>query len=125
MLSDSWARRSVDAFDDAEVTLGAVREGHQRLLVRLALVCRDGLFETVELDQENALRVAGLVGDDSAATGQDPPAPSSDGRTGQLVVGIQPLRVRNGAVHTDPVALCHGNLRCSAGRVRLRIDAQI
>jgi hypothetical protein len=38
MPSDGWARRSVDAFDDAEVALEAVVEGHQRLLVCLALV---------------------------------------------------------------------------------------
>src|SRR4051794_20907562 len=109
MLSDGWARRSVvDAFDDAEVALDAVGEGHQRLLVCLALVCRDGLFKAVELDQNDALRDSGFGGDDSAATGQAPPAPSLDGRTGQLVVGSQPLRVGNGAVDTDPVALSHG-----------------
>lgn len=70
MLSDGWARRSVDAFDDAEVALDAVGEGHQRLLVCLALVCRDGLFKAVELDQNDALRDSGLVGDDSTAMGQ-------------------------------------------------------
>src|SRR5688500_17568710 len=129
MLSDGWARRSVDAFDDAEVALEAVGEGHQRLLVCLALVCRDGLFKAVELDQNDALRDPGLVGDDSTATGRDPgqdaPAPSLDSRTGQLVVGSQPLRVGNGGVDTDPVALSHGNLLCWAGHVRLRIDTQI
>src|SRR6478672_8799414 len=108
---------SVDAFDDAEVALDAVGEGHQRLLIRLALVCRDGLFKAVELDQDDALRVSGLVGDDSTATGQDVPARSLDSRTGQLVVGSQPLRVGNGAVDTDPVALGHGNLLRS-GRTR-------
>jgi len=91
MLSDGWARRSVDAFDDAEVALDAVGEGHQRLLVCLALVCRDGLFKAVELDQNDALRDSGLVGDDSTATGQGAPAPSLDSQTGQLVVGSQPL----------------------------------
>src|SRR5690348_10398625 len=125
MLSDGWARRSVDAFDDAEVALEAVGEGHQRLLVYLALVCRDGLFKAVELDQDDALRDSGLVGDDPAATGQGAPAPSLDSRTGQLEVGSQPRRVGNGGVDTDPVALSHGNLRCSAGHVRLRIDTQI
>ena len=71
MLSDGWARRSVDAFDDAEVALEAVGEGHQRLLVCLARVCRDGLFKAVELNQNDALRDSGLVGDDSTATGQE------------------------------------------------------
>src|SRR5690242_9438883 len=118
------ARRSVDAFDDAEVALEAVGEGHQRLLVCLALVCRDGLFKAVELDQNDALRDSGLVGDDSTATGQGAAAPSLDSRTGQLEVGSQPLRVGNGGVDTDPVALSHGNLLCSAGHVRLRIDTQ-
>src|SRR5580765_3721803 len=99
MLSDGWARRSVDAFDDAEVALEAVGEGDQRLLVCLALVCRDGLFKAVELDQNDALCDSGLVGDDSTATGQSAPAPSPDSRTGQLVVGSQPLRVGNGAQH--------------------------
>lgn len=124
-----WARRSVDAVDDAEVALDAVGEGHQRLLVCLALVCRDGLLKAVELDQNDALRDSGLVGDDSTATGRDPgqgaPAPSLDSRTGQLVVGSQRLRVGNGRVDTDPVALSHGSLLCSAGHVRLRIDTQI
>src|SRR5690349_3836168 len=124
MLSDGWARRSVDAFDDAEVALDAVGEGHQRLLLCLALVCRDGLFKAVELDQNDALRYSGLVGDDSTATGQGAPAPSPDSRTGQLVVGSQPLRGGNGGVDTDPVALSHGNLLCPAGQVRLRIDTQ-
>ncbi|MPY55970.1 site-specific integrase [Streptomyces spongiae] len=123
------ACRSVDAVDDAEVALDAVGEGHQRLLVCLALVCRDGLFKAVELDQNDALRDSGLVGDDSTATGRDPgqgaPAPSLDSLTGQLVIGSQPLRVGNGGVDTDPVALSHGNLLCSAGHVRLRIDTQI
>src|SRR3954471_1305626 len=64
------ARRLVDAFDDAEVALDAVGEGHQRLLVCLALVCRDGLFKAVELDQNDALHDSGLVGNDSTATGQ-------------------------------------------------------
>src|SRR5579871_6298340 len=125
MLSDGWARRSVDAFDDAEVALDAVGESHQRLLVCLALVCRGGLFKAVELDQNDPLRDSGLVGEDSTATGQDTPAPSLDSRTRQLVVGSQPLRVGNGGVDTDPVALSHGNLLCSAGHVRLRIDTQI
>ncbi|KIZ15824.1 hypothetical protein SNA_21225 [Streptomyces natalensis ATCC 27448] len=99
---NGWARRSVDAFDDAEVALVAVGEGHQRLLVCLALVCRDGLFKAVELDQNGALRDSGLVGDDSTATGQAAPAPSLDSGTGQLVVGSQPLRVGNGGIDTDP-----------------------
>src|SRR5437762_11778719 len=116
MLSDGWARRSVDAFDDAEVALEAVGEGHQRLLVCVALVCRDGLFKAVELDQNDALRDSGFVRDDSTATGQGAPAPSLDGRTGQLVVGSQPLRVGNGGVDTDPVALSHGNTLRSSGR---------
>jgi hypothetical protein len=69
MDAQRWlARRLVDAFDDAEVALDAVGERHQRLLVCLALVCRDGLFKAVELDQNDALRDAGLVGDDSTAT---------------------------------------------------------
>ena len=101
--------RSVDAFDDAEVALDAVGEGHQRLLVSLALVCRDGLFEAVELDQDDALRDSGLVGDDSAAAAsQGPPAPGLDGRTGQLVVGSQRLRVGNGGVDTEPFSSCGG-----------------
>src|SRR5262249_55923840 len=111
---------SVDAFDDAEVALDAVGEGHQRPLVCLALVCRDGLFKAVELDQNDALRDSGLVGDDSTATGQGAPAASPDSRTGQVVVRSQRLRVGNGGVDTDPVALSHGNLLCSAGQVRLR-----
>src|SRR5947207_9727022 len=115
MPSDGWARRSVDALDDAEVALEAVGEGHQRLLVCLALVCRDGLFKAVELDQNDALRDSGFVGDDPTATGQGAPAPSLDSQTGQLVVGSQPLRVGNDGVDTDPVALGHGNLLCSAG----------
>src|SRR3954452_18213627 len=113
LAGDGRARRSVDAFDDAEVALEAVGEGYQRLLVSLALVCRDGLFEAVELDQDDALRDSGFAGDDSAATGQDPPARGLDGRTGQLVVGSQPLRVGNGGVDAGPVALGHGNLLCS------------
>src|SRR4051812_29471431 len=125
MLSDGWACRSVDAFDDAEVAFDAVGEGHQRLLVCLALVCRDGLFKAVELDQNDALRDSGFVGDDSTATGQGAPAPSLDSRTGQLGVGSQPLGVGNGGVDTDPVALSHGNLLCSTGHVRLRIETQI
>src|SRR6476646_5085216 len=125
MLSDGWARRSVDAFDDAEVALEAFGEGRQRLPVCLALVCRDGLFRAVELDQNDALRDSGFVGDDSTATGQGAPAPSLDSHTGQLVVGSQPLRVGNGGVDTDPVALSHGNLLCSAGQVRLRVDTRI
>src|SRR5205807_193775 len=73
-VGDGRARRSVDALDDAEVALETVGEGHQRLLVRLALVCRDGLLEAVELDQNDALRDSGLVGDDPTPTGQGPPA---------------------------------------------------
>jgi len=61
MLSDGWARRSVDAFDDAEVALDAVGEGDQRLLVGLTLACRDGLLETVELDQDSTLADPGVV----------------------------------------------------------------
>src|SRR4030088_2254214 len=100
MLSDGWARRSVDAFDDAEVALDAVGEGHQRLLVCLALECRDGLFKAVELDQNDALRDSGLVGDDSTVMGQEGPAPGPDSRTGQLLVGSQPPRLRDGRVDT-------------------------
>ena len=70
MLSDGWARRSVDAFDDAEVALDAVGEGDQRLLVGRTLVCRDGLFEAVELDQDGALGDSGVVCDDPTATGR-------------------------------------------------------
>src|SRR5262249_56757337 len=116
---------SVDAFDDAEVALEAVGEGHQRLLVCLALVCRDGLFKAVELDQNDALRDSGLVGDDSTATGQGAPAPSLDSRTGQLEVGSQPLRVGNGGGDTDPVALSPGKPLWSAGHVPLLIDTPI
>src|SRR5919112_5633536 len=102
MPSDGWACRSVDAFDDAEVALEAVGEGHQRLLVCLVLVCRDRLFKTVELDQNDAFGDSGLVGDDSTEIGQDAPAPSPDSQTCQLVVVSQPLRVGDGGVDTDP-----------------------
>src|SRR6476659_6794126 len=112
MLSDGWARRSIDAFDDAEVALDAIGEGRERLLVCVALVCRDGLFKAVELDENDALSDSGLVGDDSTATGQEAPASSLDSRTGQLVVGGEPLAVGNGGIHTDPVALSHGTLLC-------------
>src|SRR5690242_21022071 len=88
MLSDGWARRSVDAFDDAEVALEAVGEGDQRLLVCLALICRDGLFKAVELDQNDALLISGLGGADWTARGRGGPAPALTGRRGRLVVGI-------------------------------------
>src|SRR5689334_957239 len=90
--------RSVGAFDDAEVALDAVGEGAQRLLVGLALACRDGLLEAVELDQDGALGDSGVVGGDPAATDEGPAAAGLDGRTGQLVVGSQLLRIGNGAV---------------------------
>jgi hypothetical protein len=80
-------RRSVDAFDDAEVALDGVGKDDQRLLVCGALVCRDRLFKGVELDQDGALGDSGVVGDDPTAGGERPPAPGLDGRTGQLVVG--------------------------------------
>ena len=47
---DSTGPRSVDAFDDAEVTLDAVGEGDHSVLVGRTLACRDGLLEAVELD---------------------------------------------------------------------------
>jgi hypothetical protein len=56
-------------------------------------VCREGLFKAVELDQDSALGDSGVVCDDPTATGDEPPAPGLDGRTGQLVVGSQLLRV--------------------------------
>src|SRR5690242_4316104 len=76
--SGTWNRRrrplSVDALDDAEVALDAVGEGDQRLLVGLALVCRDGLFKAVELDQDRTLGDSGLVCDDPTVAGEGPPA---------------------------------------------------
>ena len=88
-----WAPGSVDAFDDAEVALDAVGESDQRLLVGLTLVCREGLFKAVELDQDSALGDSSVVCDDPTATDEEPPAHGLDGRTGQLVVGSQLLRV--------------------------------
>jgi hypothetical protein len=77
----------------AEVALDAVGEGDQRLLVGRTLVRRDGLLEAVELDQDGALGDSSVVCEDPTATDEDPTAPGLDGRTGQLVVGSQPLRV--------------------------------
>lgn len=105
-------KRSVDAFDDAEVALDAVGEGGQRLLVGRTLVRRDGLLEAVELDQDGALGNSGVMRHDPTATDDGPTAPGPDGRTGQLVVSGQLLRVGNGAVRADPVALGH---RTSSG----------
>lgn len=72
---DPTGRRSVDAFDDAEVALDAVGEGGQRLLVGGTLVRRDGLLKAVELDQDGALGDPGVMRHDPAATGEDPTAP--------------------------------------------------
>jgi hypothetical protein len=90
---DPTGPRSVDAFDDAEVALDAVGEGDQRLLVGRTLVRRDGLLEAVELDQDGALGDSGVMRHDPTATGEDPTAPGLDGRSGQLVVSSQLLRV--------------------------------
>src|SRR3954447_5661054 len=89
---------SVDAFDDAEVALDAVRESDQRLLVGRTLACRDGLLEAVELDQDGTLGDSGVVCGDPTATDEGPTAPGPGGRTGQLVVCSQLVRVGNGAV---------------------------
>jgi hypothetical protein len=62
------ARRSVDALDDAEVAFDAVGEGPQRLLVRLALVCRDGLFKKLS----NSIRTTLCVIPASWATTRPP-----------------------------------------------------
>src|SRR5690606_39593770 len=73
-------RRSVEAFDDAEVALEAVGEFGQRLLVGRTLVRGDRLFEAVELDQDDALGDSGFVCDDPAAdAGEHPPACGRDG----------------------------------------------
>lgn len=42
------ASRSLGAFDDAEGSLDAVRQGDPRLLVGRTFACHDGLFEAVE-----------------------------------------------------------------------------
>lgn len=98
---------SVEALDDAEVALDAVSKCGQRLLVSGTRMCGDCLFEAVELDQDGALAYSGVVCDDPAAAGEQPPARGLDGWTGQLVVGSKPLRVCDGAVEV-------GRLRSSA-----------
>ena len=54
---------------------------------------RDGLLEAVELDQDGALGDSGVMRHDPTATDEGPTAPGLHGRTGQLVVSSQLLRV--------------------------------
>src|SRR5580698_10980593 len=44
-----------DGLDDAQITLGTCSQCAQRLLVPVAVVCRSGLRDTVELDEDRAL----------------------------------------------------------------------
>src|SRR6185312_12534516 len=55
--------------DDAQIALGAVVEHLQRGLVFRAVVGLDRLGEALELDDDDALLDAGLVGCGSVATG--------------------------------------------------------
>jgi hypothetical protein len=98
MPSDGGARRSADAFDDAEVALEAVGEGRQRLLVCLALVCRDRLFKAVELDQNDAFGDSGAR--DSAGRTAEPdramrpePRPAAHKVVVLAVDGIYPFEL--------------------------------
>src|SRR5882757_3934433 len=120
--SETQPRSSVEAFDDAEVALEAVGEYGQRLLVGRALVCGGRLFEAVELDQDDALGDSGFVCDDpAAAAGERPPACGVDGQTGQFVVEIKHLRVCDGGVDADPVALGHGTSSVGMSACDLRV----
>lgn len=100
------ARRSVDAFDDAEVAFDAVGEGGEGLLVGGALVGGHGLLEGVELDQDSALGDSGVVGDGAAAADDGAAARGADGGAGQLVVGGELLGVGDGAVGAGRCASC-------------------
>src|SRR5260370_36729150 len=77
-----------------------------------------GLFHAVELDQHDALLDAFLIGLGGGATGEKAAAVSADGRSGELGVFGQRIRVRNRKISRDPISFCHHGLpqsyRCTA-----------
>src|SRR5262245_11098989 len=71
----------------------------------------DRLLDAVELDDDQALGEAGLVGLGGIAAGEEAAAGGGDRRSRELRIGRQCIRIRNRTIARHPIRLCHCALR--------------
>src|SRR5713101_6841860 len=95
------------AFDDAQVALGGLAEHLERGLIALAVVGRDSALDAVELDHNHALGNPGLVRFRRVPAGQEAPACGGNGRSRELRVGGERIRIGDGTIERDPIGLRH------------------
>jgi len=105
-------RRLRHAFHDAEVSDGAVAQKLERGLVAFAVMGGDGAVDAVELDDDDALGEALLVGLGGRAASQEAAAGGADRRRGKLGIGGQGVRIRDRLIASNPVRLRHCALHC-------------
>src|SRR5690242_17585702 len=105
-------RPSLEAGDDAQVAVRAVAEYAQRLLICGTVVRGGCLLHAVELDEHAALLEAAFVHDRGQSARQDAAAAGLQGRSCELGVRRQCLRVADRAVQGDPICLGHTFPEC-------------
>src|SRR5262249_20716455 len=93
----------------------------QRFLITRTVVSGDRLLDAVELDDDQALRNAGLVGFCGSAAGQETATAGGDRRSRDLGIGRQGLGIRDRTIARHPIRLRHpalpitSSLRRTAG----------
>src|SRR5215831_4090850 len=98
---------SGNSLDDPDVALGGAAELLERGLIARAVVGRGRLRDAVELDDDDALALPGLVGLRRHATDEEASARRLDGRCRELRVSGHRVGILDSVIAHDPVRLCH------------------
>ena len=90
--------RSCEPLDDAEIPFRRIVERLERCLIARAVMGRDRVRDTVELDDHDALLEASLVGLRGRAAREKVGAVGGEGRDGKLDVSRVRLGIRDRAI---------------------------
>jgi hypothetical protein len=100
----------LDTFDDAHVALGAVAQRGERLLIGRTVMCRHGLLDAVELNQNGALHEPVFVDFGRFAARKKTGAVSNESGASQLGIGCKFFWIFDSAVRADPIGFWYGVL---------------
>src|SRR4029453_5557577 len=98
-----------DAFNDAQIALGAVAQHAKRFLVARAVVRGDRLVHAVELDDDRTLHHAGFEHPRRLTPREETATRLAHGRTRELYVLGELQGIADGAKGVDPICLGHGH----------------
>jgi hypothetical protein len=99
---------SFDALDNAQITIGTLSQGEQRLLIPRAVMRRDGLGEVIELNEHGALSEPTFINARRQATRKEAATGCLQCRPRELGIRCQRRFVTYRTVRGNPICLSHG-----------------